>query len=41
MKIKNSYHLYASVTILFWSFAYVLTRLTLQYFSALPLGFLR
>lgn len=29
------------VTILFWSLAYVLTRLTLQYFSAFSLGFLR
>ncbi len=28
-------------TILFWSLAYVLTRLTLQYFSAFSLGFLR
>ena len=29
------------VTIAFWSMAYVLTRLTLQYFSAFSLGFLR
>ena len=29
------------VTIVFWSLAYVLTRLTLQYFSAFSLGFLR
>ena len=29
------------VTIFFWSLAYVLTRLTLQYFSAFSLGFLR
>ena len=41
MKIRENYHLYASVTILFWSLAYVLTRLSLQYFSAFPLGFLR
>lgn len=41
MKFKNSYHLYACVTILFWSLAYVLTRLSLQYFSAFSLGFLR
>ena len=34
MKFKNSFHPYAMVTILFWSLAYVLTRLTLQYFSA-------
>ena len=41
MIIKPSYHLYAIVTILFWSLAYVLTRLTLQYFSPFSLGFLR
>ena len=41
MKFKNSFHPYAMVTILFWSLAYVLTRLTLQYFSAFSLGFLR
>ena len=41
MNIKNSFHPYAMVTIVFWSLAYVLTRLTLQYFSAFSLGFLR
>lgn len=41
MKFKNSFHPYAMVTILFWSLAFVLTRLTLQYFSAFSLGFLR
>lgn len=41
MKFKNSFHSYAMVTIVFWSLAYVLTRLTLQYFSAFSLGFLR
>lgn len=41
MKFKDSFHPYAMVTILFWSLAYVLTRLTLQYFSAFSLGFLR
>lgn len=41
MRIKESFHPYAMVTILFWSLAYVLTRLTLQYFSAFSLGFLR
>ncbi|MBE6995602.1 MAG: DMT family transporter [Ruminococcaceae bacterium] len=41
MRFKNSFHPYAMVTILFWSLAYVLTRLTLQYFSAFSLGFLR
>ena len=41
MPFKNTFHPYAMVTILFWSLAYVLTRLTLQYFSAFSLGFLR
>lgn len=41
MKFKNSFHPYALVTIIFWSLAYVFTRLTLQYFSAFSLGFLR
>ena len=41
MKHMRSFHPYAAVTILFWSLAYVLTRLTLQYFSAFSLGFLR
>ncbi len=41
MNFKNSFHPYAMVTIFFWSLAYVLTRLTLQYFSAFSLGFIR
>ena len=41
MRLRDSFHPYAAVTILFWSFAYVLTRLSLQYFSAFSLGFLR
>jgi len=41
MKIKESYHTYAIITILFWSLSYVLTRLSSQYFSAFALGFLR
>lgn len=41
MRFRDSFHPYAILTILFWSLAYVLTRLTLQYFSALSLGFLR
>ncbi|MDR0906771.1 MAG: DMT family transporter [Oscillospiraceae bacterium] len=41
MKIRDSFHPYAIITILFWSLAYVFTRLALQYFSAFPLGFLR
>lgn len=41
MRLKDSYHPYAGMTILLWSLAYVLTRLALRYFSAFPLGFLR
>ncbi|MDO4276966.1 MAG: DMT family transporter [Eubacteriales bacterium] len=41
MNFKNSFHPYAIITIIFWSFAYVLTRLTLKYFSTFSLGFLR
>jgi drug/metabolite transporter (DMT)-like permease len=40
-KIKDSFHPYAAITIIFWSLAYVLTRLTRGYFSAFSLGFLR
>lgn len=41
MNFKDSFHPYAMITILFWSLAYVLTRLSLQYFSTFSLGFLR
>lgn len=41
MNFKNSFHPYAIITIFFWSLAYVFTRLTLEYFSAFSLGFLR
>ncbi|WP_237714799.1 MULTISPECIES: DMT family transporter [Pelosinus] len=41
LKIRDSFHPYAMITIIFWSLAYVLTRLTLQYFTAFSLGFLR
>lgn len=41
MKLKNSYHPYALVTILFWSVSYVLTTLALAHFSPFSLGFLR
>lgn len=41
MKFCDSFHPYACLTIFFWSLAFVLTRLALQYFSALSLGFLR
>ena len=41
MKIKDSYHPYATITIIFWSLAYVFSRLAMQHFSPYPLGFLR
>jgi len=41
MKIRDSFHTYAIITIIFWSLAYVLTRLALSYFSVYSLGFLR
>lgn len=41
MKWKDSFHPYAIITIIFWSLAYVLTRLTLQHFTTFSLGFLR
>ena len=39
--LSESFHPYAAVTILFWSLAYVLTRMTQPYFSPFSLGFLR
>ncbi|MGE4214928.1 MAG: DMT family transporter [Anaerotignaceae bacterium] len=41
MNIKDSYHPYAITTIIFWSLAYVFSRLAMQHFSPYPLGFLR
>ncbi|MDR3280392.1 MAG: DMT family transporter [Synergistaceae bacterium] len=41
MKYKGGYHVYAVVTILCWSLAYVYTRAALTHFSAYSLGFLR
>lgn len=41
MKVKNNFHIYAMITIVFWSFGFVLTKLALQYFSPFSLGFLR
>lgn len=41
MKLKNSFHPYAMVTILFWSLSYSMTTLALAHFSPFPLGFLR
>jgi len=40
-KIKDSFHTYAIITIIFWSMAFVLTRMALRYFSAYSLGLLR
>lgn len=40
-KWRESCHPYALVTIIFWSAAYALTRVALQFFSAFSLGFLR
>lgn len=41
MKLKDSFHPYALLTIVFWSLAYVFTRLALNCFSSFSLGFLR
>lgn len=41
VKLKDSFHTYAIITIIFWSLAFVFTRLSLAYFSAFSLGFLR
>lgn len=41
MNEKFSFHIYAIITIIFWSLAYVLTKLALQYFTPFSLGFLR
>jgi drug/metabolite transporter (DMT)-like permease len=41
MKLKNSFHPYAIVTIVFWSCAYILTRLALQSFTAYALSLTR
>lgn len=41
MKLKDSFHPYAWITIFFWSIAYIFTQLGLESFSAFSLGFLR
>ena len=41
MRLRDSFHPYAITTILIWSLTYVVTRLALQYFTALSLSFLR
>ncbi|MCL2244462.1 MAG: DMT family transporter [Treponema sp.] len=41
MKLKDNYHIYAVITIFFWSCGFVFTRLALRYFTPFSLGFLR
>lgn len=41
MKLNDSFHPYAIITIAGWSMAYVFTRLALHHFSVFSLGFLR
>ncbi|MGL4790446.1 MAG: DMT family transporter [Anaerotignaceae bacterium] len=41
MKLKDSFHLYAFITIIFWSLAYVFSRLAMEHFTPYSLGFLR
>lgn len=41
MKPLKSVHIYAFITTVLWSLAYVLIRLGLEHFSVFPLGFLR
>jgi len=41
LKFRDSFHPYAITTILFWSLAFVFTRMAMQHFSAFSVGFLR
>jgi len=41
MKLKDNFHPFALTTVIFWSSAFVFTRLALRFFSPLALGFLR
>jgi drug/metabolite transporter (DMT)-like permease len=41
MLLKDNFHPFAIITIIFWSSAYVFTRLALRFFTPLSLGFLR
>jgi drug/metabolite transporter (DMT)-like permease len=41
MKLRDNFHIYAGITVFFWSSGFVFTRLALRYFSPLSLGFLR
>lgn len=40
-RIRDSFHTYAIVTILFWSMSFISTRIAVQYFSVYSLSFLR
>jgi len=41
MRLKDNFHLFSIITIIFWSSAYVFTRMALRFFTPLSLGFLR
>jgi len=41
LKYRDSYHLYAMITIILFALTFVLTRMSLRYFSAFSLSFLR
>ncbi len=41
MRYKDSFHPYAAATIVCWALSYIITRLTLHWFSPLSLSFLR
>ena len=41
MNLKNNYHPYAAITIVFWSMAFVFTRLALRTFTVFSLGLWR
>ena len=41
MQFKESYHLYAMITILFWSLAFVMTKIAMGYFTSSALAFCR
>ena len=41
MNFRNSFHPYAMVSISGWALAHIFSRLALQYFSGVGLGFLR
>ncbi|MEY8338102.1 EamA family transporter [Lachnospiraceae bacterium 62-35] len=41
MRLKDSFHPYAALTIIVWSISFIYTKLALEHFSASSLGFLR